>query len=177
MPRFVEVSTRAFERGALRPLSTRFFSPKNRFRGKIFFWGSAPDPVMSDPTLDAPPRRSEGSSRPRGTGSHYTYSYESLLRVAFPEAVKRGGHAPNRSETCTFAPRNSPRVPNLHFVQIFELTVRWFTPPFACFGRSRPPDTPALTAATCTNAYDCGGNMPASISMRGLGRFRNLPLI
>ena len=102
------------------------------------------------------------------------------IGVAFLEAEQKnhgGGHAPNRSETCTFAPRNSPRVPNLHFVQIFELTVRWFTPPFACFGRSRPPDTPALTAATCTNAYDCGGNMPASISMRGLGRFRNIPLI
>ena len=54
VPRFVEVSTRAFERGALRPLSMRF-SPKNRCIGKIFFWGSAPDPVMSDPTLDAPP--------------------------------------------------------------------------------------------------------------------------
>ena len=65
VPRFVEVSTRAFERGALRPLSMRF-SPKNRCIGKIFFWGSAPDPVMSDPTLDAPPPRSERSSRPRG---------------------------------------------------------------------------------------------------------------
>ena len=60
----MEVSTRAFERGALRPLSMRF-SPKSRCIGKIFFWGSAPDPVMSDPTLDAPPRRSEGSCRPR----------------------------------------------------------------------------------------------------------------
>ena len=59
------LSTRAFERGALRPLSMRF-SPKSRCIGKIFFWGSAPDPVMSDPTLDAPPRRSEGSCRPRG---------------------------------------------------------------------------------------------------------------
>ena len=97
------------------------------------------------------------------------------IRVAFPEGVKRGGHAPNRSETCTFAPRNSPREPNLHFVQIFELTVRWFTPPFACFGRSRPPDTPALKASTCTNAYYCGGNMPASMAMRGLGRCANVP--
>ena len=50
------------------------------------------------------------------------------LRVAFPQAVKRGGHAPNRSETCTFTPRNSLRITNLQFVQILEITVRWFTP-------------------------------------------------
>ena len=126
-----------------------------------------------------------GWNRRSAVGHHWRGSFKLKLklvslRVAFLEAEQKnhgGGHAPNRSETCTFAPRNSPREPNLHFVQIFELTVRWFTPPFACFGRSRPPDTPALTAATCTNAYDCGGNMPASISMRGLGRFRNLPLI
>ena len=61
------LSARAFERGALAFTSSEyaFLVLKKRFRGKIFFWGSAPDPVMSDPTLDAPPRRSEGSSRPR----------------------------------------------------------------------------------------------------------------
>ena len=50
-----------------------------------------------------------------------------------------------------------------------------FYTPFACFGRSRPPDTPALKASTCTNAYYCGGNMPASMAMRGLGRCANVP--
>ena len=48
--------------------------------GKIFFWGSAPDPVMSDPTLDAPPRRSEGSSRPRGI---YMVPYGSVGGLIF----------------------------------------------------------------------------------------------
>ena len=40
--------------------------------------------------------------------------------------------------------------------------------PLSRFGRSRPPDTPALKAATCTNVCDCGGNLPASMAMRGL---------
>ena len=38
--------------------------------------------------------------------------------------------------------------------------------PFACFGRSRPPDTPALKAATCTTPAVCEGNLPASMAMR-----------
>ena len=53
------------------------------------------------------------------------------LRVAFLEAQQKnrgGGHAPNLSESCTFTPRNSLRITNLQFVQILEITVRWFTP-------------------------------------------------
>ena len=54
-----------------------------------------------------------------------------MLRVAFLQGEQKkhgGGHAPNRSETCTFTPRNSLRITNLQFVQILEITVRWFTP-------------------------------------------------
>ena len=96
----------------------------------------------------------------------YPPAHESL-RVAFPEAVKRGGHAPKRSETCTFTPMNSPRVLNLHFVQILQITIRWFTPPLLVLDAPAP-----LKAATCTNAYDCGGNMPASMPMRGFASAR-----
>ena len=54
-----------------------------------------------------------------------------IIRVAFLEGEQKnhgGGHAPDRSETCTFTPRNSLRMPNLQFVQILDLTVRCFTP-------------------------------------------------
>ena len=64
-----------------------------------------------------------------------------------------GGHPPSRAGNGTFTPRNSPRISDLHFVQIFEITICYFTPLFVDFGgptplecpHSRPP--PVQTAA------------------------------
>ena len=42
----------------------------------------------------------------------------------------------------TFTPRNSLRITNLQFVQILEITVRWFTPLLLVSDAPAPPTRP-----------------------------------
>ena len=56
-----------------------------------------------------------------------------------------------------FSPDNPQLVAFNHLQDNFSASEKLLLvyTPSSCFGRSRPPDTPALKAATCTNAYDC----------------------
>ena len=53
-----------------------------------------------------------------------------------------GGHPPSRAGNGTFTPRNSPRIPDLQFVQISEITICYFTPLFLVFGGPTPLECP-----------------------------------
>ena len=74
-----------------------------------------------------------------------------------------GGHPPSRAGNGTFTPRNSPRIPDLQFVQISEITICYFTPLFLVFGgptplecpHSRPP--PVQTAAEVEQTHPVRG--------------------
>ena len=74
-----------------------------------------------------------------------------------------GGHPPSRAGNGTFTPKNSLRISDLQFVQIFEITICYFTPLFLVFGgptplecpESRPP--PVQTAAEVEQARPVRG--------------------
>jgi len=53
-----------------------------------------------------------------------------------------GRHPPSRAGNGTFTPRNSPRISDLQFVQIFEITICYFTPLFLDFGGPTPLECP-----------------------------------
>ena len=68
-----------------------------------------------------------------------------LIRDGFCEGeqdLDGGRHAPSRPENGTFTPRNSPRIPDLQFVQISEITICYFTPLFLVFGGPTPLECP-----------------------------------
>ena len=64
------------------------------------------------------------------------------LREAFSQTTTGGRHAPSRPENGTFTPRNSPRIPDLQFVQISEITICYFTHLFLVFGGPTPLECP-----------------------------------
>ena len=98
-----------------------------------------------------------------------------MLREAFSQTTTGGRHAPSRPENGTFTPRNSPRIPDLQFVQISEITICYFTPLFSRFRRSYPSRMPGLTAAACTNSVGGRANPPGSGAVLGLGCGENVP--
>ena len=74
-----------------------------------------------------------------------------------------GGHPPSRAGNRTFTPRNSPRIPDLQFVQISDTTICYFTPLFLVFGGPTPLECPDSRPVPVQTALEVEQTRPVRV--------------
>ena len=89
-----------------------------------------------------------------------------------------GGHPPSRAGNRTFTPRNSRGIWDLQFVQIFEITICYFTPFFLVFGGPAPlecPDSRPLAVQTAAELEQIRPGPRFGCCARSLGQPQMFP--
>ena len=86
-----------------------------------------------------------------------------------------GGHPPSRAGNGTFTPRNSPRISDLQFVQISEITICYFTPFFLVFGGPAPLECPDSRPLAVQTAAEVEQTRPVRMLCSDLGHTQMFP--
>ena len=85
------------------------------------------------------------------------------MRGGFFTPACEGGHPPSRAGNRTFTPRNSPRIPDLQFVQISATTICYFTPLFLVFGGPTPLECPDSRPVPVQTALEVEQTRPVRV--------------